>query len=97
MKQKLISLKKKRKRYGSVRSSKRFFYGLTFKLELTFISAVTGCVSIFAFASLFGIAICIASFTVGIEICAITAEIKNYKSITKKKNKHDEIVLLAET
>ena len=33
-----------------------------------------------------------------IKICAITAEIKRYKSIHKKnKNKHDETVLLAKT
>ena len=38
------------------------------------------------------------SFAVGIKICAITAGIKNHKSIIKKKKKkHDKIVLLAKT
>ena len=38
------------------------------------------------------------SSTIGLKICAITAEIKRYKSIHKKnKNKHDKIVLLAKT
>ena len=33
---------------------------------------------------------------IGLKICAITAGIKKYKSISKKKKiKHDEIVLLA--
>ena len=37
----------------------------------------------------------ITSSAVGLKICAITAGIKKYKSIIKKKNKkHDEIVLL---
>ena len=35
-----------------------------------------GCLSISAFASLVGIPIAIASFAVGLKICAITAEIK---------------------
>ena len=30
----------------------------------------------------------------GIKICEITAGIKKYKSIIKKKKKHDKIVLL---
>ena len=39
-------------------------------------SAVTGCVSISAFASLVGIPISIATSAVGLKICAITAGIK---------------------
>ena len=36
------------------------------------------------------------SSTVGIKICAITAGVKKYKSIIKKKKKkHDKIALLA--
>ena len=58
-------------------------------------SAVTGCVSISAFALLVFIPIGIMSSTVGIKICAIAARIKKYKSIIKKKkNKHDKTVLL---
>ena len=48
-----------------------------------------------AFASLVRIPIGIASFTIGLKICVITAGIKKYKSIIKKKRKkHDKIVLL---
>ena len=63
---------------------------------LVFIFAVSGCVSISAFASLVGIPIGIIISAVGLKISAITAEIKKYKSIIKeKRNKHDHIVLLA--
>ena len=34
---------------------------------------------------------------VGLKICAITAAIKRYKLIIKKKKKHDKIVLLAKS
>ena len=60
-------------------------------------SAVTRCVSISTFVSFVGIPIPIGitSSAVGIKISAITAEIKRYKSIIKKKKKkHDKIVLL---
>ena len=53
-------------------------------LNLSF--AVTGCIfSIFAFVSLLGIPIGIRSSVVGLKICAITAGIKKYMSIIKKK------------
>ena len=59
-------------------------------------STVTGCASISAFASL--VCVCllvITSSAAGINICAITAGIKKYKSIIKEtKKKHDKIVLL---
>ena len=58
-------------------------------------AVVTGCVSIFTFASLVAIPIDITSSAVGLKICTITAGIKKYKSVIKKKNKkHDKIVLL---
>ena len=58
----------------------------------------TVCTSIFAFASLIGIPIGIASSAIGLKICAITAGIKKYKSIIKKKRKkHDRTVLLAKS
>ena len=41
-------------------------------------SAVTGCLSISAFASLLGIPVEISSPPIGSNICAITARIKNY-------------------
>ena len=60
-------------------------------------STITGCVSISAFASLVGIPIGIASSTIGLKICVITAGIKKYKSIIKKKKKkHDKTELLAQ-
>ena len=59
---------------------------------LTVISTTTVCVSISAFASLVDIPIEITSSEMGLKICAITAGIKTYKSIIKKKKqKHDEI------
>ena len=45
-----------------------------------------------------GIPIGITSSEKGLKICAITAGIKRYKSITQnKKNNHDEIVLLVKS
>ena len=59
-------------------------------------STITGCVQISGFASLIAIFIGTASSAIIFKTCAITAGIKNYKSIIKKKkNKHDKIVLLA--
>ena len=40
---------------------------------------VTGCVSIFDFASLVGIPVDISSSAVGLKICVINAGIKKYK------------------
>ena len=57
-------------------------------------SAITGCISISAFASWLGIPIGVTSSAIGLRICAIAAGIKKYKSIIKKK-KHDKIVLSA--
>ena len=58
-------------------------------------SAITGCISVSAFASLLGISIGITSSAKGIKICAI---FKSYKSIIKKnKKKYDKIVLLAKS
>ena len=65
---------------------------------LIVISTITGCVLISAFASLVGIAIGMMRSAIGSKICAITAGIKKYKSIIKKKKvKHDKIVLLAKS
>ena len=46
---------------------------------------VTGCASISDFASLVAIAIWIISSVIGLKIWVITARIKKYKSIIKKK------------
>ena len=50
-------------------------------------SAITGCVSISALASLVGIPIGIMSSGIELKNCAITAGIKTYRSIIKKKRK----------
>ena len=61
-------------------------------------SMVIGCVSISAFASIVGIPIGFTSSAIGLKICEITAGIKNYRSIIKKKkNRNDKIVLLSKT
>ena len=57
-------------------------------------STITGCVSISAFASLVGIPIVSASFSIGLKIGAKTAAIKKYESIIRKKRKKHEKVLL---
>ena len=65
---------------------------------LTLIFAVTVCISISAFPSLIDISKGIMSYKIGLNICAIIARIKKYKSIIrKKKKKHYKIVLLAKT
>ena len=47
-------------------------------------------------ATFIGIPIRTTSSAIGLKICAITAGIKRYKSIVKKKKKkHNKIVLLA--
>ena len=61
---------------------------------LILVSAVTGCVSISAFASLVCVPVCIRNSAVGINICAITVGIKKYNSIIKKKKKYDKILAL---
>ena len=56
---------------------------------------ITGCISVSAFTCFIGIPIEITSFAVGLKVCVITAGIKKYKSIIKKKKKkYDRIVLL---
>ena len=63
---------------------------------LILIATLPGCVSISAFASLVGITMGITSSAIGLKICVITAGIKKYMSIIKKKEKkHVKIVLLA--
>ena len=63
--------------------------------SLIVVSTITGCVSIFAFTSLVGIPVGIGSSAVGLIICVITARIKTFEPIIKKKRKkHDKIVFL---
>ena len=60
--------------------------------SLIAISAITGCVSISALASLVGIPIGGASSAIALKVCTIILGMKNCKSIIniKKKKKHDE-------
>ena len=58
-----------------------------FELFLVFVSAISRCVSISAFASLVGVPIGIASYSVGLNTCAITARIEKNKSIIRKRRK----------
>ena len=62
---------------------------------LVAIPTITGFASISAFVSLVRTPIGFLSFTIELKVWAITARIKKYKSIIKKKKKHDKIVLLA--
>ena len=61
---------------------------------LILISTFTGCVFISAYTSLVGIPKAITSFAIRLKICLITARIEKYKSIIKKKKKHDKILSL---
>ena len=50
-------------------------------------STITRCISVSDFASLIGIPVGITGSAIGLEICAITAGIQKFKSISKKKKK----------
>ena len=80
------------------RKHKKVFTTLNY-IEHFFIlaSVIIGCISISVFASLLGIPIGITSSPILLKLCVITAGIKKYKSILKKKKKHDKIALLAES
>ena len=69
---------------------KTFIY---FKHFLIFISVVSGYVSTFAFTSLVAVPVATTSSAVGIKTHAITARIKKYKSIKKKRRNHDKVML----
>ena len=61
-------------------------------------STIAGSFSISSYASLIGIPMGILISAKGFQNCAITVEIKKYKSIIKKKKtKHDKIVSLAKS
>ena len=59
----------------------------TKNLLLVLVSTVSSCVSVSIFDSLVGIPLGIVSSAVGLKICVITAGIKIYVSIIKKKKK----------
>ena len=62
--------------------------------SLIAIATITGCVSIFVFASLVGIPIRVACSAIGLKISVITTGIKTCNLIIKKRKKYDEIRLL---
>ena len=67
------------------------------KIFLVVVSTIIGWVSILI-ASLVSILIGIMNCAIRLKTCAITAAIKSYKPIIKKKKKkHDKIVLLAKS
>ena len=64
------------------------------KYFLILVSTIIGCISISTFASLIGIPIGINNWAKRLKSCAITAKMKKYNSIIKKKKeKHDKIEL----
>ena len=65
-----------------------------FELFFILVSTGTGCVSISTFASLDCVPVGITRSAVGMNICAVTAGIKNDKSIISKKTKHGKKVFL---
>ena len=65
-------------------STKRFCTTLNYiENVLILASAITGCISIFAFASLLRVPKGITSSAMRLKSCAIAAGIKKYKSIIK--------------
>ena len=61
------------------------------------ISIINGCISISNFASLVGISIRITSYAIELKTCVVTARMKKYKSIIKKKKSLMKMVLLAKS
>ena len=67
---------------------KKFFTALNhIGCLLILANTVTGCVSVSTFDSLVGISIGETNYAVGLKICAISAGIRKYKPILKKKKK----------
>ena len=65
---------------------------------LILVSTVTGFILTSPLASLDCVFVAITRSAVGLKICAITAGIKKYKSIIKKKkNNHDKIILFGKS
>ena len=78
-----------------IRRKHKRVYNLNFNEQLLILGfANTWCLSNSAFFLLFGIPIGIESYAVGLKICAITAGIKNYKSMIKKKRKKTIVKVL---
>ena len=81
-----------------VKSIKRCTHLYYIEHFLILASVISRCTSISAFASSLGFPIGITSYAIGLEIFVTTAGIQKYKSITEKKKKeHDKIVLLGKS
>ena len=80
-----------------IRNTKKFVWTkIILNTSLTEVFTITGCVPISTFTSLVFIPIDIESSAVDLKIYSITACVKKYKSIIKKRRrKRDKIVLLA--
>ena len=70
-----------------VRNTKELHNFKSHSILHNLVSAITRCVSVSAFGSLVGILIGISSFSVELKYFPITAQIKKFKSIIKKKKK----------
>ena len=83
MKQEIISLKKQNELIS--KKNKKICITLNYIEHFIILaSIITGCISFFVFASLFGIPIGITSSAIGSKICAITAGTKKYKLRVQK-------------
>ena len=72
-----------------MRSKKSFVKTLNYiEHFLVLVSAVTRCTSTFTIASLVVIPIGVTSSAVALKFCAVTAAIKKYKSVIKKRLDH---------
>ena len=77
---------------------KKVFKALNyFEHLLVLDTAVTGCVSISAFASLVGTPIANTTSSVELKNSGISVEIKKHKSVVKKRKKLGKIVLLSKS
>ena len=71
-----------------IERNKKVYNALNYcKHFLVLVFAVSGCVSISAFASLVSVSVGMAHSAVGSKICVIIAGIKRYKSIVKEKER----------
>ena len=78
------------------RNGCRFLNYFEHSLIVTY--TITGRISISDFASLVGVLVGITCSAIQLTICKISAAIKKYKSIIKKKRKkHNKIVLLSKS
>ena len=86
MKQKNI----KHKHNGLMNESYKMVFRALHYFEnfLIFISPVSSCVSISAFASWIDVSVGVASPAVGKKTCAITIGVKKYKSVFKRKGQN---------